>query len=161
MRQRAPEKLLALLCRCCAWSKAKRPDFSAIVLDITSITEPDLQLMNHSSQASTLTNTSDPKPRPRKQQGDTAPLPAATNSYDVDSRDSMPITQSINQPRRTRVPSAQTRPEPPRPTPVNTDKVFGTFNGRCYYEGPSGAVYYLTTGGTKQYTDKSKLTGGS
>ncbi|CAF2096267.1 unnamed protein product [Rotaria magnacalcarata] len=41
-QQKAPEKLRTLLCRCCSWQKNDRPEFHAIVQDLTTITDVDL-----------------------------------------------------------------------------------------------------------------------
>lgn len=47
--QRAPEKILRLLCACCAWSKHNRPNFEKIIKELRSMSDTDLEFTKKKS----------------------------------------------------------------------------------------------------------------
>ena len=62
LSQKAPEKLRAILCHCCTWSKTDRPSFPTIIRDLISIAENELQKTNQRQEKSQQPTSSYARP---------------------------------------------------------------------------------------------------
>ncbi|CAF3341693.1 unnamed protein product [Rotaria socialis] len=91
-KQRAPEKLRTVLCRCCSWQKKDRPEFHTIVQDLTTITDVDLCNLNQEQEKSLLSES--PSVRPLTSNGRSS---TKSSSSKVNNENSEENVHSIEQ----------------------------------------------------------------
>ena len=153
--QAGPEELRALLCRCCTWEKANRPNFQTIIQNLSEFIDSDRQNKNESSTV--LTNT-EPQPKQKKGPKSATSLPvrgASINMEDFEKEfcDVLGLPELDFPPKKERRPSAKPAPE----ANIKPDKKFYDQNSKRYvYEGPGGGFYYLADSGEKRYIEKAK-----
>ncbi len=146
LTQRAPEKLRAVLCRCCTWEKTERPQFPAIVRDLSTISDADLQNINQGKEKSSKSNKRPPVKA-------SASLPSPKVNHDVFETvvDSM-TGLHLEKPSPPRKPSAKHRTDNSGNQSNNEDtEKYDPVHDRKLYKGPRGGWYYLGASGNKTY----------
>lgn len=165
--QPGPEKLVDLLCRCCAWDKSKRPRFDRIVDELST-----LDGSSHvESPPTPLINSAEPKrkpkPNPKAKRSET---PRGTLSLPVEEMNLFshgifyaeePTCLSDKMERMLLVDNAKERQKRlgiALNEPVNQDQRFyDPKNQRVVFRGPGGGYYYMNNNGKKSYLDKNKF----
>ncbi len=151
LTQRAPEKLRAILCRCCSWQKTERPKFPTIVRDLSAISDIDLQNINQGKEKPLSSNSSNTKPS-------TDAKRSSNKTSKVDSQDFDTIVASmgectIENKNSRRKPSARGRTNDSGNQSTNEDSMkYDAVHDRQLYKGPRGGWYYIGPNGSKIYT---------
>jgi serine/threonine protein kinase len=169
LTQKAPERLRTILCQCCAWRKAERPNFTTIANDLSAIFDTDLQNINQGTEKVLPPKPNKKKPSTSKAQSSAAAAtssePSCTKLFSSDfddvtkmfSSDYDDVTLSLGQfsldhsnpKRKSSAKPKTTQSEGPS---TNKDKkTYDSINDRFVYEGRSGGRYYYSSNGTKVY----------
>jgi hypothetical protein len=146
LTQRAPEKLRAVLCRCCTWQKTERPQFPAIVRDLSTISDVDLQNINQGKEKSSKSNK-----RSTVKGSSSLPLPKVDHEEFESVADSM-AGLNLKKPSPLRKPSEKHRTDNSGNQSTNEDsEKYDPVHDRKLYKGPRGGWYYLGPTGNKIY----------
>lgn len=150
--QRAPEKLRAILCRCCTWQKNQRPRFPAIIKELTTITDVDLENINQGTE--TATASSNPSTHKKRSSGKTsASLPTPEAAADaINSLTDIMSELHVEKPKQPRKSSAKPRADEVKAqsNPEENTK-YDPVNHRQLFKGPRGGWYYIGPSGNKTY----------
>lgn len=152
--QRAPEKLRAILCQCCSWHKADRPTFSTVALDLSSISDIDLENINEGKAKSTgaRPRTSN-KRAPAKA---AASLPVKVESSDLgDNVLNLMTEMNLSNPNPEKKPPTKRKPSGAKAqSATNVDKTDNSSTNQILFQGPRGGFYSIDSNGNKKYVKK-------
>ncbi|CAF1092679.1 unnamed protein product [Rotaria sp. Silwood1] len=150
LRQRAPEKLRAILCRCCSWQKDDRPKFPTIVQELTAISDVDIHNINQGKEKPVSSNSSKTRPSTSNKQSPTKASSSTSKVNDAKSDEYITTMAELKleNPNRKRKSSSVRRADD---ATIEDTKRYDSSNDRYLYKGPRGGWYYLTSNGSKVY----------
>ena len=154
--QNSPERLRAILCRCCTWQKNRRPQFSEIIQDLTAITDADLQNINQGEEATASSNSTNDKPVVRKKRAPgkesaTLPTPKA-DRHEMNDVVRLMSDCQLGESKQPRKPSARSgAKEAKAQSNSDPNSRIDPATGRELLKGPRGGWYYMGPNGTKIY----------
>ena len=151
VNQRAPEKLRAILCRCCTWRKNQRSRFLDIIKDLTTISDVDLQNINQGTETAVVAASSTAhKKRSSGKASASLPTPKADSDTmngltDCMSELHVDKRKSSAKPRTDGAKAQSNNDESTKFDPVHQRQLFKGPRGGWYYFGPSGNKIYTKT----------------
>jgi hypothetical protein len=153
LTQRAPEKLRAILCRCCSWQKTARPKFPAIIRDLTVISDVDLQNINQGKEKSLSPDSSNVRPLTSTKR--TPNKTSSSSKTDHQDSDDIVTTQTqfkhinLNPKRKS---STKHRTDDSEDQSTNDDSTrYDAVHDRYLHKGPRGGWYYIGPNDKKIY----------
>lgn len=150
--QRGPEKLIKVLCDCCAWEKHERPTFPTICRELSALSDVDMHNIKQEEGKPISSNSPGMKSSTSNKQHKTKPASKTTDQKDVESLNPVISNLKLGTPSAKRKTSSNSQAV----TSVNQstneeDQKYDPIKNRYLQKGSRGGWYYINSSGNKVY----------